>query len=107
MLWQLRRDVRSTASHFILFSGVTCPKSDLTISTFWDLERRAWSVHTPKYFLPLALKRASRPFPLEFWRLSNEGRRMRSVTGAAATRKGRKSRIADLIMILSLGSWLV
>jgi hypothetical protein len=43
-----------------LFSGVTWPKSALIIASLSPVERRPLSVATPTYFLPLALKTASR-----------------------------------------------
>lgn len=49
----------SVASHFMLFSGVTWPKSALMMAAFCPLVSRPWSVATPKYFLPLALNLAS------------------------------------------------
>jgi len=44
----------------MLFSGVTCPKSAWMMAEVEPLERTPWSVATPMYFLPWALKRASR-----------------------------------------------
>lgn len=46
-----------------LFSGVNWPKSDLIMATFWLTLSKPESEHVPKYFLPLALKRASSPVP--------------------------------------------
>lgn len=51
--------VFSVASHFMLFSGVTWPKLSMMS---WALEPRVrspWSVATPIYFFPRALKAAS------------------------------------------------
>jgi len=48
------RSKPSVASHFILFSGVTCPKFAWTMAAFFPVVRRPWSVAIPKYFLPLA-----------------------------------------------------
>jgi hypothetical protein len=47
-------------SHFMLFSGVTCPKSALMRAAFCPDVRRPWSVATPKYFLPCATNFALR-----------------------------------------------
>lgn len=49
----------SVASHFMLFSGVTDPKLSLIICALSPAARRPWSVATPMYFLPWALKAAS------------------------------------------------
>lgn len=57
-------DLRSIESHFMLFSGVSCPKSALIIAAFWVLERRLESAQVPKYTFPLAFIFASRPDPL-------------------------------------------
>lgn len=46
-----------------LFSGVNAPKSDRIIAAFWLTLSNPESEHVPKYFLPLALKRASSPVP--------------------------------------------
>lgn len=48
--------LRSVASHFMLFSGVSWPKSALTIAESFESDRVFWSPQVPKYLLPLALK---------------------------------------------------
>lgn len=52
------KDSRSIESHFMLFSGVTWPKSCWMICALLPLCRRPWSVATPKYSLPWSLNLA-------------------------------------------------
>lgn len=40
----------------MLFSGVSCPKSALTMAELVESDSVPWSPQVPKYFLPLALK---------------------------------------------------
>lgn len=49
-------DLRSVASHFMLFSGVNWPKSARTIASFCEFWSRRGSLQVPKYFLPWATK---------------------------------------------------
>ena len=55
--------IPSIASHFMLFSGVTCPKFALMTAALFPDERRPWSVARPKYFFPWETNLALRPLP--------------------------------------------
>lgn len=58
-------DILSVASHFILFSGVTAPYSEITIAAYDASERVFLSAQVPTYLRPKALIFASRPEPLD------------------------------------------
>lgn len=54
----------SVASHFIEFSGVTCPKSCWITAADLPVDSRFWSVAVPKYNLPLAVFVVASRYPV-------------------------------------------
>lgn len=51
----MEKDSLSVDSHFILFSGVTWPYSEMTMASYAGSLKVFLSVQVPKYSLPLAL----------------------------------------------------